>query len=156
MHVMSDRRDAQAELVADPFVRQSLNKQFEDFALTPCQGLIGFRFRRRFVVVPEGANQAAGDLGWTGEAASGDTEVLFGYYLIDEMARRSILEEAKFKKALKAHGQLHGDEMYAFTPRIALGADDVKNMTKAKSREHLAILASLHVKGGSRSRRKSP
>jgi hypothetical protein len=122
MHVMLDGGDAQTELVADLLVRQPLTEQFKDLAFTPCQRESGVRFRRRaLVVAEEGANQAAGDLGWTGEAASGYTEVLFGCYLIDEMARRSVLEEAKFKKALKAHGQLHGDEMYAFTLPLALG-----------------------------------
>jgi hypothetical protein len=89
--------------------------------------------------------------------AGTDTELLFAYYLVDETPRRSVLQQPKFEEALKAQGQLHRDEMYAFTlPLVLGGADDLKNMTKAKMREQLAILVSLHGKGGSRSHRKSP
>ncbi len=89
--------------------------------------------------------------------AGTDTELLFAYYFVDETPRRSVLQEPKFEKALKAQGQLRRDEMYAFTLPLALGgADDVKNMTKAKIREQLAILASLHGNGGSRSPQSSP
>jgi hypothetical protein len=146
----SDRADRRSSLFD-----KSLTKQFEDFALTSCKRVIGFRFRRRFVVVPEqGANQAAGDLGWRGEATSGNTEVLYGYYAIDETARRSVFEEA-IKKALKAHGPLLGDEMYGFTHHSPWRRRRCQKYDKAKMREHLAILANLHGQGGIRSPRKS-
>lgn len=78
--------------------------------------------------------------------AGGDVEVLFGYYLVHEKSRRSVLEEPLFKKALKARGTLRHDEMYSYGLPLAFGGDpDVKNLTKAKMREHLSILAKIHT-----------
>jgi hypothetical protein len=49
-----------------------------------------------------------------------------------------------FKKALKKLGHLEPDEMYTFSPALAAGgAADIKNVTKAKIHEQLAILSEL-------------
>jgi|SRR6185437_14401369 len=77
--------------------------------------------------------------------AGSDVEVLFGFYLVDEKSRRSVLEEPLFKKALKARGTLKRDEIYSYKLPLAMGGTpDVKNMEKAKMREHLSILATIH------------
>lgn len=79
--------------------------------------------------------------------AGTDTEVLFGFYLIDDKSRTSVLQEPKFKKALKAHGSLARDEMYGYTlPLVMGGTDEIKNMAKVKMREQLSILAQAHGK----------
>ena len=79
------------------------------------------------------------------DTAGSDAEILFGFYLVDKRARKSILEEPLFKKALAAHGELTRDEMYAFGLPLATGGDEkVKNLVKVAMREQLAILRSIH------------
>lgn len=72
-------------------------------------------------------------------------DLLFNFYLVDKKSRKSVLEEPEFKKAFKALGMLKRDQMYAYTLPLAMGGNPVvKNMTKAKIREHLSILAGIH------------
>lgn len=77
--------------------------------------------------------------------AGGDVELLFDYYLVEQKSRKSVLQEPLFKKALKALGILKRDEIYSYKLPLAMGGTpDVKNMEKAKMREHLSILATIH------------
>jgi len=80
-------------------------------------------------------------------SAGGDVEILFDGYLIDPKSRKSVLQEPKFKQALKALGELDSSEMYSFKlPLVMGGADDLKNLAKVKMREQLAVLAEAHGK----------
>ncbi len=75
--------------------------------------------------------------------AGTSVEVLFGFYLVDQKSRKSVLEEPEFKRALKSLGTLKSDEAYSFKLPLAMGGDaGVKNMQKVKLREMLALLAS--------------
>lgn len=49
-----------------------------------------------------------------------------------------------FKKCLKKYGPLENDEMYTFSPALALGGSaDIKNIKKVKILEQLSILCDL-------------
>lgn len=78
--------------------------------------------------------------------ASDNVELVFNLFLIGKVARRGILQESLFKKALKKLGSLESDEMYGYKLALAMGGDyKVENMAKMKIREQLSILGQIHT-----------
>lgn len=65
----------------------------------------------------------------------------FEMYLNDEFASKYVLREKQFTKAFKKNGELAANEMYIFTPALALGGDENGNKTeKGNIQVHLQFL----------------
>lgn len=71
-------------------------------------------------------------------------ELFFNGFLLDSNIEKKVFRRPLFGKALKKLGALADDEVYAFTPALALGgSQDADSLKKAKLREYLGVLSEL-------------